>query len=146
MDNINQKILDVLQKSARISLADLAKQVHLSAPAVAERVRRLEEQNVIHEYVARIDYHQAGYPIEAIVRVRVFSGKEPTFFKFAEARREIIEGYNVTGEYSFIMKVIVQSMRELDAFLEDVSVIAESETNIILSEVTRKVINLSNQG
>lgn len=145
MDKINQKILGILQKNARISLADLAKQVHLSAPAVAERVKRLEEQNVIQEYVARIDSHQAGYPIEAIVRVRIFTGKEPTFFKFAQARQEIIEGYNVTGEYSFIMKVIVQSMRELDAFLEDVSAIGESETNIILSEVTRKVINLSNQ-
>lgn len=92
MDKINQKILDILQKNARISLADLAKQVHLSAPAVAERVKRLEEQNVIHEYVARIDPHQAGYPIEAMIRVRIFSGKEPTFLSLLKQDRKLLRG------------------------------------------------------
>ena len=143
MDKINQKILGILQSDGRISFAELAKQVHLSAPAVAERVKRLEEQGVINGYKAQVNYHNMGLPIVAMVQVRVFTGKEPELIDFAKTRLEVVEGYNVTGERAFILKVATPSMLALDALLEDLSKIAESNTMMILSQVTSKTVNYS---
>ena len=140
MDKINANIIEILQANARISISELAKQVHLSAPAVAERARRLEEHNIISGYHARVDITELGYPIEAMVQVKVFAGKEPLFIAFAKQRSEIIECYNVTGEAAFICKIAILSMKTLDAFLEELSSIGESNTMMILSEISRKTL------
>ena len=141
MDKTNRKIIDILQSDGRISIAEIAKQVHLSAPAVTERIKRLEEQSIITGYNAKINCNNYGLPVEAMVLVRVFLGKEQDFIKFAKSRPEILEGYNVTGECAFVLKVATESIKKLDTFLEDVSGIGESKTMIILSEVTRKKIS-----
>lgn len=145
MDKINQKIVTILQSNARVSFAELAKQVHLSAPAVAERVKRLEEQGVIAGYSAKVDCHALGLPILALVQIKVFTGKEPALIAFAKSRKEVIEGFNVTGERAFILKVATSSMKALDSLLEDISKIAESNTMMILSEITSKSIEFSGQ-
>ena len=82
MDKINRNILHILQSEGRISFSELAKRVHLSAPAVAERVKRLEEESVITGYTATIDSHNMGLPITAMVQARVFIGKEPQILAF----------------------------------------------------------------
>lgn len=138
MDRINANIIAILQTNARISISELSKQVHLSAPAVAERVKRLEEQKIITGYQAKVDVTALGYPIEAMLQVKVFAGKEPEFMTFAKQRAEITECYNVTGEAAFICKIATLSMKTLDAFLEELSSIGESNTMMILSEVSQK--------
>ncbi len=142
MDKINRNILHILQSEGRISFSELAKRVHLSAPAVAERVKRLEEESVITGYTATIDSHNMGLPITAMVQARVFIGKEPQILAFMKERLEVVEGYNVTGERAFIMKVATDSMKALDGFLEDLSIMAESNTMMILSSVTRKPLTI----
>jgi Lrp/AsnC family leucine-responsive transcriptional regulator len=137
MDKINREILTILQKNGRISFADLAKKVHLSAPAVTERVKKLEDAGVITGYCAAIDVEQMGYPIKAMIQAKVFLGKESLFKQLAKSRSEIIEYYNVTGDKAFLLKVIVPTMTTLDALLEEFSLISETNTMVVLSHVVR---------
>lgn len=135
MDEINLKIIKILQQDGRISFAELAKAVHLSAPAVAERVKRLEETGVITGFKATVNLEKMGYPISVMVQAKAFMGKEAEFMQMAKSRSEILECYNVTGEKAFMMKVAVQTMTQLDTLLEDFSHIAETNSMVILSAV-----------
>jgi len=140
VDKINRKILTILQENGRISFADLGKKVHLSAPAVTERVKKLEDAGIITGYSASINFETLGYPIEAMIQVKVFLGKEVTFIKLAKSRSEIIECYNVTGDKAFLLKVIVPTMTKLDALLEEFSLISETSTMVVLSHVVESPI------
>jgi len=140
VDKINRKILTILQENGRISFADLGKKVHLSAPAVTERVKKLEDAGIITGYSASINFETLGYPIEAMIQVKVFLGKEATFIKLAKSRSEIIECYNVTGDKAFLLKVIVPTMTKLDALLEEFSLISETSTMVVLSHVVESPI------
>ena len=142
IDDLNWQILNHLQQNARESFANIGRKIGLTPPAVAERVKRLEEESVITGYTATIDSHNMGLPITAMVQARVFIGKEPQILAFMKERLEVVEGYNVTGERAFIMKVATDSMKALDGFLEDLSIMAESNTMMILSSVTRKPLTI----
>ena len=135
MDAINLKIIEILQQDGRISFAELAKLVHLSAPAVAERVKRLEEAGIITGFQANVNLEKMGFPISVMVQAKAFLGKESEFMRMAKSRPEILECYNVTGEKAFMMKVAVNSMSQLDALLEAFSHICETNTMVILSTV-----------
>jgi Lrp/AsnC family leucine-responsive transcriptional regulator len=139
MDKINREILTILQQNSRISFADLAKKVHLSAPAVTERVKKLEDSGVIKGYHASIDVEQLGYSIEAMIQAKVFLGQESTFIKLAKSKSEIIECYNVTGDKAFLLKVIVPAMTKLDALLGEFSHISETSTMVVLSHIIQDV-------
>ena len=134
MDNINWKILEILQQNARISFADLAKAVHLSAPAVAERVKRLEEQGVIEGFTTRINLDKIGLVIRAVVQVKVFTGKEGEFVRLANGSKHVLSCTNVTGEKAYMLRVAVSRMSQLDELLEDFSKVAETNTMVELSQ------------
>ena len=142
MDKKNQRIIEILQQDGRISLAELSKLVHLSAPAVAERLKRLEEQNVIKGYKATVNNSAVGLPIQAIVRVKPFSGNEPKLFEYVKQNTSISKAYNVTGEYAAVLEVAVSNMTMLDKLLEDLSTLGESDTSVVLSELTNKPVPL----
>ncbi len=78
MDKTNRKIVQLLWENARLSYAEIGKQVHLSAPAVAERIRKMEETGVIIGYRVQVD-PAVGYPITAFVLVKVFTGQEVAY-------------------------------------------------------------------
>lgn len=140
LDAINRKILQLLQQDGRIPFAQLGKAVHLSAPAVAERVKRLEEQGIIQGYGARVDLEKLGYPIIAQVQARVFMGKEPDFIKLVKTRAEVLECHNVTGEKAFLLKVATPTMSKLDQLLEIFSTLSETNTMIVLSQISRQTV------
>ena len=140
MDKINREILTVLQENGRISFADLGKKVHLSAPAVAERVKKLEDAGVITGFTAKVNFERLGYPIEAMVQAKVFTGKESVFITQVKKHPEIIECYNVTGEKAFLLKVLVPTMTKLDSLLEEFSHISETNTMVVLSHIVSKTV------
>ncbi len=140
MDKINREILDILQREGRISFAELGKKVHLSSPAAAERVKKMEESGLITGYKASIDIEKLGYPIEAMVQAKVFLGKETEFIKKAKSFSEITECYNVTGDKAFLLKVIVPSMSVLDKLLEEFSLICETSTMVVLSQLINSAV------
>ena len=142
MDSINRKIVQVLQENGRISFAQLADEVHLSAPAAAERVKKLEQAGIISGYHASVDLEHLGYSIVCYVLANVFTGKENEFIKLSNTSEAVIECYNVTGEQAFILKVAVKSMSELDDLLEDYSSLSQTSTKVVLStQVKNRILN-----
>ena len=133
LDAINRKILAALQGNARISYAELGKKVHLSAPAVAERMRKLESAGVITGYSLEINLDKVGYPIVALVQCKVYRTKEREFKALVLSYDEVIECHNVTGEQAFLVKLAIESMSQLDDILEAFIDFSDTNTMMILS-------------
>lgn len=140
IDAINRKILCALQEDARISFSRLGERVHLSAPAVAERVRKMETAGVISGYGLKVDLDKLGYPIIALVQCMVFRSKEKAFKQLLSGRDEVIECYNVTGDQAFIIKVAVKSLALLDDVLEAFCTLSDTNTMVVLKEPVQRVL------
>ncbi|WP_372738712.1 Lrp/AsnC family transcriptional regulator [Neptunomonas sp.] len=140
IDNINRRILKALQKNARISYAEMGKQVHLSAPAVAERIRKLEQEGVISGYCVSVDMDKLGLPVVAIVQCKVFRAMERQFKELLLAIPDIIECYNTTGEQAFIIKMATASMARLDEILEQFGDMSDTNTMMILSTPVHRAL------
>jgi Lrp/AsnC family transcriptional regulator, leucine-responsive regulatory protein len=109
MESLNDtdwRILQALQRNARMSYAELARAVNMSPSAVTERVRRLEESGVVVGYTAVLDPERVGLGILAFVRLRYPSGNYRPFHMLLDTSPEIIEAHHVTGEDCFVLKVL----------------------------------------
>ena len=133
LDNINRRILKALQDDARISYAELGKLVHLSAPAVAERIRKLERDGVITGYSISVDMDKLGLPIIAMVQCKVFRAMERQFKELMLTIPDVIECYNTTGEQAFVIKMATRSMARLDEILEIFGDMCDTNTMMVLS-------------
>jgi Lrp/AsnC family leucine-responsive transcriptional regulator len=141
MDEIDRSILSALQEDARISYAELGRQVGLSAPAIAERVRRLEAGGVVTGYHASIDLKTAGYGIVGFVRLSSPLELAHQLERLAVETPEVLEFHRVTGTEGFVMKVGVTSIEHLDRIVAKFLPYGQTTTSIVLaSPVTwRKV-------
>jgi Lrp/AsnC family leucine-responsive transcriptional regulator len=131
MDVYDSRILSELQRDARISMAELGRRVHLSQPAVTERVRKLELNGVIKGYRAVVDYQQLGYGIRAIVRVG--RAEYARVVKLVEQTPEVINAWNVTGEDSWVLEIAVIDVGHLDAVVTKFCILTETSTCIVLN-------------
>src|SRR6516225_10124730 len=105
LDLIDWRILEELQRDARLSAAELGRRVHLSPPAVAARIGRLEDAGVITGYRADVSLAALGLEVMAFVRVRSAGAVHRAFLDAMADRREVLECHHVTGEDCFIVKV-----------------------------------------
>jgi Lrp/AsnC family leucine-responsive transcriptional regulator len=132
-DPVNTRILTELQKNPRLTMTELGRRVGLSSPAVTERVRRLEEMEVIQGYRLDINPAALGLPIAAYVRIRPNPGQLPKIADLAERIPEIVECHRVTGEDCFILKVYLPSIDQLDRILDAFLLYGTTTTSIIQS-------------
>jgi len=134
LDEVDVTLLDLLQSSGRMSMAELARRVGMSPPGVAERLRRLENSGVICGYAARVDPTQVGYTLGAFVRLTL---NRPTTARVeldeVLTRPEIVEAHHVVGEDCWILKVVVRDTRHLEELLLALAAIGPTTTSIILS-------------
>jgi Lrp/AsnC family leucine-responsive transcriptional regulator len=137
LDSIGWKILIELQTDARIPFAELGRRVGLSTPAVIERVHRLEETEIITGYRAQVDPAKVGYSILAYIRVNVVGDFLPRIVKISREMPEVLECHRITGADSFIMKVAVKSVNELQALIDGLTPFVGTTTAIVLSEIVR---------
>jgi Lrp/AsnC family leucine-responsive transcriptional regulator len=138
LDAYDTRILVELQADARLPMAELGRRVHLSQPAVTERVRKLETAGVITGYQARVDLGALGYGIRAIVRVaRCDYGR---ISKVVNDTPEVINAYNVTGEDSWVLEIAVIDVAHLDVVVSRLCQLAETSTSIILNAVREQQI------
>lgn len=133
LDEIGWRMLEELQADARLSFAELGRRVHLSTPAVAERVRRMEEAGIITGYHARIDLAAVGLPIRAIIRVKTNRMSYERARALVAGIPEAIECHHVTGADDLVMQVAVRSVEHLEAILDRLRPIGDHVTSIILS-------------
>jgi Lrp/AsnC family leucine-responsive transcriptional regulator len=141
LDETGWHILEALQDNARLSFSELGLRVGLSSPAVAERVRRMEDAGIISGYRAEVNTAKIGYPITAIMRMH--SQGERCSRLNAQVREipEVLECYRVTGEDCHFMKVMVSSVEHLESLIDRLSMYGQVTTSIVLSTpVTRRIV------
>ena len=105
LDSIHSRILNLLQKNARISNTEIAKQVGISSPAVAERIKKMEDLGVISKYMAQVNYSALGYGLRALITVRAFMGRLKPFLHQVKSYKEVINCYRITGNENIVMEV-----------------------------------------
>lgn len=132
-DATDWRILDVLQREGRASYAELARAVSMSASAVTERVRRLEEAGVIKGYAAVVDPERLGLSILAFVRLRYPNGNYRPFHDLVATTPEILEAHHVTGDDCFVIKVAARSMRHLEEVSGRIGALGSVTTSVVYS-------------
>ncbi|WP_042345938.1 Lrp/AsnC family transcriptional regulator [Bacillus massiliigorillae] len=138
MDEVDQKIVRELQLNAKISMKDLAEIVHLSSPAVIERVRKLEEQLIIEGYHAHVSLKKMNRSISAIVLFKTTNCK--ALVNFCDNHPDVLECYRVAGEISYIVKIATQSVESLEQFIDASMQYGIPSTNIVLSSHEKQII------
>lgn len=133
IDQVNVRILQELASEPRLTMAELGRRIGLSSPAVAERVRRLEESGVITGYRLEINPAALGLPIGAYVRVSPNSGQLSQIIRLAQETPEVVECHRITGEDCFILKVRIPAMDQLDRLLDSFLQYGRTTTLIIQS-------------
>ncbi|MFF3541301.1 Lrp/AsnC family transcriptional regulator [Streptomyces platensis] len=131
-DATDWRILDVLQHNGRAGHAELARAVNMSASAVTERVRRLEEAGVISGYAAVIDPERIGLPVLAFARLRYTDGDDQPFHELLESTPEILEAH-VTGDDCFVIKVAARSMKHLEEVSGRIGALGAVTTGVVYS-------------
>jgi Lrp/AsnC family leucine-responsive transcriptional regulator len=138
LDETGWRILQALQENARLSFSELGLRVGLSSPAVAERVRKLEDAGIIKGYHAEIDTAKVGYPITAIIRMQTQGERCTRISAGVRDIPEVLECYRLTGSDSLVMKVMVSSVEHLEALIDRLSLNGQLTTSIVLSSVVTK--------
>ena len=133
LDALDWQILGQLQADARLSYNELARRVHLSAPAIAERVRRLERENVITGYGAHVDPGRAGQSLLAFIELRCALGSCLLRTTSAEEFPEVAEIHKLSGEHCTILKARAASLAHLEGLIERIGTHGDIRTHIVLS-------------
>ena len=133
LDATNLRLLVELVEDARLSQAELGRRVGLSAPAVAERLGRLERDGVILGYRAEVAPAALGYTLAAVLRIRPAPRQIPKVADLARETPEIVECHRITGEDCFIMKATVRDVEHLEELIDRFVVYGQTTTSIIQS-------------
>ncbi|MBQ7786427.1 MAG: Lrp/AsnC family transcriptional regulator [Clostridia bacterium] len=133
MDNIDKKILTILQENARTPLKVIAEQVFLSSPAVSARIERLEASGYITGYQAQLSAASMGYQIKAFISLELEPVQKPEFYPYVEQCPNVIECDCVTGDYSMLLKVCFHTTQELDQFINQLHRFGRTRTQIVFS-------------
>lgn len=140
LDETDVQILHLLQNDGRMTNAELAKRVGLSPPSVLQRVRALEKAGLIRAYVALLEPERLGLRITAMIMISLALHQEQPIERFRRSIQEIpeiIECYHVSGDFDFLLKVVVKDMRAYEIFLREklskIKGIGKITTNFVLA-------------
>lgn len=133
-DSLDYSILRELMENARVSNTEIGRRIGLSAPAVAERIQKLEDHGYIKGHHTEVDFEKLGLSIRAFLTFKATSIKHGEAIKLMEQRPEVIEWHSVTGSFCMLVKVAVRTSRELERFIEDLAEVGETTTFLVLSE------------
>ena len=142
LDTTGWQLLQALQENARLSYSELVQRVGLSSPAVAERIRRMEDAGIISGYHVEINLAKVGFPITAIIRMSTSPGERCSRFTgFVENIPEVLTCYRVTGSDALIMRVMASSVEHLESLIDQLSAHGQLTTSIVLSTpVARRIV------
>ncbi|SFJ51521.1 MULTISPECIES: Lrp/AsnC family transcriptional regulator [unclassified Bacillus (in: firmicutes)] len=133
MDNIDRKILELLQEDGRITIIQLSKKLNLSRPSVNERLRRLQENGVIQGFTARISHEEIGKSTLVIIQIGNLKIECHRFEEIIKEEMDILECHRVTGTNSYFMKVAVASMKDVTALVDRLIPFGQLNTSVVLS-------------
>ncbi len=133
LDEVNVRLLEELQSDARLSLAELGRRVGLSSPAVAERLARLEQEQVILGYHARVNPRALGFTLTAVVRIRPAPRQLHKVAELAQRTPEVVDCRRITGEDCYIMTAHVRSVEHLEEVIDRFAPYGQTTTSIVQS-------------
>jgi Lrp/AsnC family transcriptional regulator, leucine-responsive regulatory protein len=133
MDTTDYFILRILQENARRTFSDIGREIGLSPPAVAERVRKMGDAGVITGYSAQINLEKIGLRISAFLMLKTRADRYPGVVALVERMPEVLECHHVSGEDSFILKVAAKDVGHLETLISRISPYGETNTLIVLS-------------
>jgi len=139
VDILNLKILECLQLNARESFVSIGKKVGLTPPAVAERVKKMEDLCIIEGYKTIVSHSKVGLQLKAIVALRAFVGKLKPLLNKVSSFEEVVNCYRITGNENIIMEVVLKDQSHLEQFIDTLISYGETRTHIILSNVASNV-------
>jgi Lrp/AsnC family transcriptional regulator, leucine-responsive regulatory protein len=132
-DRKNVELLKLLQRDPRTTVAELARRVGMSGPAVKERVLRLEESGIIEAYRLALSPKALGYGVMALIRMRPMSGRTAKVTALVKSMPEVTECHRVTGEDCFVLKVYVKEMAQLERLVDQLLLHGDTTTSIVQS-------------
>ncbi len=145
LDDFNWKIIEELQMDARITIVEIGKRIGLSAPAVAERIKKLEEEGYIKGYRTVVDFDKLGLSVPVFISYKATKMSHGDMIKMVDKMPEVMDWYGITGAHCSMLKVIVASTKELETIIEKLQEFGETSTSIILSNNTApKIIRKNN--
>src|SRR5215475_5679173 len=133
LDEVNLRLLEELSREGRLGMAELGRRVGMSAPAVAERVQRLERAGVITGYRAEVDPAAVGFPVSAVVRIRPAPGQLQRIPEIARETPEVVECYRITGEDCYLLRLHLRAIDDLEDTLDRFTPYGLTTTSIIHS-------------
>jgi Lrp/AsnC family transcriptional regulator, leucine-responsive regulatory protein len=137
LDDVDWRILAELQSNARITYTELGRRVALTAPAVAERVHRLEEAGVVTGFRADLDPAAVGYPVSAFVRWTAAGRDCSALGEVAKEVPEVVECHRITGETSYLLKVVARDVGHLEQLIDRLMPHGSTITSVVLSSPVR---------
>ena len=142
LDRVDKSLLRALQLDGRLSNVQLAKKISLSPPATHSRLRRLEKGGYVRQYTAVVDRDKAGYDLLCFIHISLQMHQVAQVEKFREATRrmpEVLECHHITGEYDYLLKVVLKNRKDLERFVVDkitpIPGVARIHTSLVLTEV-----------
>lgn len=135
LDTISWKILDCLQENARQSNTEIARSVGITSPAVAERIRKMEDAGIIEGYYAKVSHFETGHQLKAIITLRAFMGRLKPFINMVSTFSEVVNCYRITGNENIVMEVVLNNQKHLEQFIDKLIIYGETRTHIVLSNV-----------
>lgn len=133
MDSIDVQILALLQQDGRMPVSELSKALNLSRPSISERLRRLEERQIIQGFTARVSPAAVGRTVLVIIEIGQLTVACHTFEEHVSHDRDILECHRVTGSVSYIIKAAVPSMAHLEELVDRLIPYGRLNTSVVLS-------------
>lgn len=133
LDRVDAAIVRELYADSRLSRAELARRVGLSAPSVADRVRRLEDVGVIMAYGARIDPARLGYGLTILIRARPLPGEMDNMIEAIRATPQIVHCDRVSGDDCFVARAHVRDVGEMEAVIDRIVPFGATNSSVVQS-------------
>ncbi len=135
LDRLNWEILECLQKNARQSNTKIARKVGITSPAVAERIRKMEDLGIIEGYYAKVSHFETDHQLKAIITLRAFMGRLKPFIEKVKEFNEVVNCHRITGNENIVMEVVLNDQKHLQQFIDQLITYGETSTHIILSSI-----------
>ncbi|MDE3201766.1 MAG: Lrp/AsnC family transcriptional regulator [Acidobacteriota bacterium] len=144
LDNYGRKILKELQENARVSVAELGRRIGLSPTATAERLRQMEEVNIVRGYSVDVDMEALGLEVMAFIRMSCGGTNYHRVIEFIKTLEEVRECHHLTGGDDLLLKVTTTSMADLEALIEALLPYGTPVTSLVLSSpVEHRKLNVT---
>ncbi|MCB0102607.1 MAG: Lrp/AsnC family transcriptional regulator [Anaerolineales bacterium] len=142
LDRVDKALLRALQADGRLSNVQLARQISLSPPATHSRLKRLEKDSYIRQYTAVVDREKAGYDLLCFIHIAMQMHQYEQVDKFRKLMQkmpEVLECHHITGEYDYLLKVVLRNRKDLERFVVDrltpIPGVSRIHTSLVFTEV-----------